>query len=693
MFGDESAELLGNQRNQTFLKERLEKSRISDLTLLGDDDPRRADMERRRTYVLEVIAQRPSKMTEETLQPIIDKVGNSRGEIDRAVYKKLSVKEGTRAKPSVSTVIRWVNVYTKAGEDERAFVPATKARGNRDRKFSGPRKVEDVAENISDAARAQMKIQAKRRAERVLEIIYEAIDEVYLNNQRFSIQDLYDTVVVKIADENEYRDFKDQLPVPNQSSIYNIVNKLDDREVVEARYGAKIAEEKYRASKLGPRPTRPLERTEADHTKTDLLVIDPVRMLPIGRPVLTWLICVYTKMILGFYISFNPYGSFAIMECLKHAIRPKTYVRDKYPGIKHEWPTYGVMETLVLDNAREFWGKHLEDACRQLGINIQYSQKGRAWYRPSVERSFRTFNTRLLHQQPGTTFSNIMDRADYDPQKNAIITPDLLDEITHKYIIDVQQYSLHRGIKDIPALRWEKGIQQWPPALPAKASDLDIVLGYIERRIINPYGIEVDTIIYNNEDLSLLRSQVKKSNKDRKFIIKRIPNDLSLIYVYDEKRDRYLPIPAIDQEYTKGLGMWQHSVIRKYVRERLRKNVDIVSLCRAKREIQKIVERDWNQVKTSRVKMARFRNEGIQDRGEILELCANSYTAKNVLNLPGPDQKPALMTPEAIELSRKGVSDLENAFNALGNTNKDKCGDNKLDISGFIDEDPILKNN
>ncbi|HWS99368.1 MAG TPA: Mu transposase C-terminal domain-containing protein [Pyrinomonadaceae bacterium] len=667
-------ELLGGNRNQVYLKELLKKTGISDLTLLEENDPRRAEVERRCAYVLEVMRESLSKLTKETLKPIIDKIGSERGDIELAEYKKLTKAEKAKlkSKPSVSSLIRWVNRYIKSGEDTRALIPATKARGNRERKFAGPRGNNKGADGVDEMARKRRKVQAQRQAERVGEIVDEAIDEVFLSEQRFSVEDVYDRVVVKVADENEMRTTDDQLPIPHRSSIYYVVNKLDDYDVLEARYGVKIAEEKYKAFGRGIRPSMPLERVEADHTKLDMFVIDPIMMLPIGRPILTWLVCVYTKMVLGFYISFNPYGSLAILECLKHAIRPKTYVRKKYPRIRQTWNTYGVMSKLVLDNAPEFWGKHLEDACRQLGINIQYGQKGKAWYRPTIERSFRIINTGLIHSQPGTTFSDVFDRADYDPQKNALITPDKLDEITHKFLIDYLQFRPHRGIKDIPALRWEKGIQQWPPSLPAKAADLDIVLGYIEHRQLHHYGIEIDTILYNDEDLSVLRSQHKS---DTKFAIKLNPNDLSLIYVYDDKHDRYLPVCATDQEYTKGLTLYQHKVIRRYVRERLKRKVDTVSLCRAKLEIQEIVERDWPRVKSSRVKMARFRNEGIQDRREGIEHKTDNDWMMQALGLSTTKERLLLINSEETEKSRKGISDLENAFNISGEVIKQETSE------------------
>lgn len=680
---DSEIELLGDNRNQAYLKELLKKTCVSDLTLVGEGDPRREEMERRRAYVLEVLAQRLGKLTEESLSPVINKVGYIRGDLELADYKKLTKeqKAKVKARPSVSSLIRWVNRYIKSGEDERAFIPAIKGRGNRARKFSGHRRNYVKAEKVSEAEQIRSKAQAKRRAERVGEIVDAAIDEVYMNEQRFSVQDVYDKVIVKVADENEMRASDDQLPEPHKSSIYDVVNKLDDYDLLEARYGKKIAEEKYKAFKRGPRPTMPLERVEADHTKLDLFVIDPVRMLPIGRPVLTWLVCVYTKMVLGFYISFNPYGSLSIMECLKHAIRPKAYVREKYPSINHRWGTYGVMRKLVLDNAPEFWGRHLEDACRQLGINIQYGQKGRAWYRATIERSFRTYNTGLIHRQPGTTFSNIFDRADYDPQKNALITLDALDEATHKYIIDILQFRLHRGINDIPALRWEKDIKQWPPPLPARAADLDIVLGYIERRKIHHYGIEIDTIIYNDEDLVTLR---RKSKSDEKCVIKRNPNDLSKIHVYDKKRDLYLPVLAVDQEYTKGLTLYQHEVIRKYVREQLKRDVDLVALCRAKLEIQEIITRDWNKTTPSKVKMARFRKEGVQNRCERIETTDKDWV-NEALGLPIAEAGPQLMIPEAVEQSRKGVSDFDSAFDISRHNNTGNGVNEHSTTSSFIE--------
>ena len=140
--------------------------------------------------------------------------------------------------------------------------------------------------------------------------------------------------------------------------------------------------------------------------------------------------------------------------------------------MKHDWPTYGIPEQIVVDNAKEFHGGNFKDACWQLGVEVEYSPPGRAWFRGTVERWFGTLNQRLLHELPGTTFSNIFDKKDYDPQKHAVISLNALLEMIHVWIVDIYHQSVHRGIRDIPHRRWMEAVVNDLPNLPASSSDL-----------------------------------------------------------------------------------------------------------------------------------------------------------------------------------------------------------------------------
>jgi len=86
------------------------------------------ELQRRISYVEATQAARVGKRTKETLKPIIEKVSSLIAD---------------REPPSTETLCRWLRFYDEAGRDARALVPATKARGNRKRRFlvDAPKKV------------------------------------------------------------------------------------------------------------------------------------------------------------------------------------------------------------------------------------------------------------------------------------------------------------------------------------------------------------------------------------------------------------------------------------------------------------------------------------------------------------------------------------------------------------------------
>jgi hypothetical protein len=115
------------------------------------------------------------------------------------------------------------------------------------------------------------------------------------------------------------------------------------------------------------------------------------------------------------------------------------------------------------------------------------------------------------------------------------------------------------------------------------------LIGFNADRAISPSGIELFTLRYNSPELAALRLNM---NKGEKAPLKYDPQDISVIYVYDRAEDRTIEVPALNQEYTRKLTIWQHHVIRKYARRIVQDCVDIEALCRAKEKIQQIVERE-----------------------------------------------------------------------------------------------------
>jgi putative transposase len=624
--------LLGDNRNYQFLQQKLAKSRGSDFSLLDKNDPRKIEARRRLEYVKEIKKRGLTTYTQKSLKPVI-----------HALHKKIRDK---KKKPHWSTVNRWRKAYEAAGDDFRALVSAEKARGNANHKYSGICLSEFSEEDIE-------------RANAVANIVEKLVRTQYLTKQRRTVASVHRMIEVCVTEDNKRRNDRDQLPVPDLSSIYRYIETLDPYVVDLARYGKRYADQKHRTHQQGPRPTRPMQRVQADHTRTNLMVVDTKTRLPLGRPWLTTLIDLDSKLIIGFYISFTPPSYLSVMQCLLHAIRPKTYVGKLYPKIEHTWDAYGIPEVIVVDNGKEFYSEEFEDACLQLGIEIEYAPRRAPWYKGSMERFYRTIETELYHELPGTTFSGILDKLDYDPAKHALISIDATLEVTHIWIVDIYSQSLHRGITDVPARKWKEGIKEWPPSVPPKKEDLQILLGYKEQRSISNSGIEFKSLFYNCKELGMIRRKLKPKEK---VVIKYDPNDISIIYVYDKGNDCYLPVPALDQEYTKGLTLWQHLVIKNYARKIAESHVDRDALCRAKRHLQTIVEREILTTKklAGSEKIARYLNLGQPNYVELIEEQQEEGTEHVLKN--GEDERVEKQGQVSVGSSLNNISDVGEAF-------------------------------
>lgn len=580
--------LLGYVGEYKHLKEHQQKTRVSDLTALENDDPRKVEAQWRQAYVLalDVVGRGHLKFTPAFLMPIIEKVGRSLGDMSTDEYKRLTpdqkqeLKEsGKRVQPSPISVYRWYVVWEEAAKDVRALVSATASRGNYERKIS----------------------KDKEKCEAVLVIIGDVVDQIYLTPERPSVQDTWDEMEVRIKRENDYREQSDKLPTPHITTLYNIINTIDPYERDLARYGKRYADVKHRTNKLGARPTRPLERVEIDETQLPFMVIDPERQLPIGRPWLIWAIDVFTRLIIGFYLSFTKPSYVEFMQCLLHSVKPKDYVREKYPKVINDWLPYGLWECVFTDNAKIYYSGGFKEALSHLGGRVDYSRRFMASDKPFVERSFGTFARRLLRKYPGTTFSNIFEKADYDPKKHALVPMDVLQEIAHIWIIDIYSRSYHRGLKDVPARVWETSIKKFPPTLPYDVHELEILLGYIAWRKVGP-TIEMFGLLYGCEVLAVVRQQLKGEKAKIKFN----PEDISLIWVYDHKNGVYIPVPALDQDYTRRLSLWAHNIIKEYAKRIAKGYVNRDDLCKARDTINLVVGEGIERMKSMGLKSAHW---------------------------------------------------------------------------------------
>ena len=498
---------------------------------------------------------------------------------------------------SVASLYRWIADYTRSDHDLRALIPVISRRGG----AGHGRLASEVEAMIDDVLRAR-----------------------YLVREAVTIEDVWHEILARIAEANQARAPDTQLVPPARATVARRINRLDLHERLAARQGGRAARQVFAHHGQRTNPTLPLERVELDHTRVDLIVIDEQDDLPLGRPTLTYCLDLATRYPLGYYLGFEPPSYLAVMECLAHAIRPKPSARDTY-GADHDWQTYGLPATLVVDNGKEFTGQSLQDACDVLGIRLEHSPVQTPQFKAGIERLFGTMNTRLFHTLPGTTFGSVARRGDYDSLEQACICLRDLQRLVTIFVVDLYAEQFHRGLNGVPARSWEQALQSgFVPRVPTSGDDLLVLLGRRAERVIQAYGIEFESLRYNCAALAPLRQRLAGYPVKVKYH----PADLSRVYVYDPIDHRYLTVPALAEEYTQGLSLWKHRVIRRTVLDE-QQTVDLAALGRTKRKIQEIVAaaRTQKRLRTRAVK-ARWEDEG-------------PATA----DLPPPDPSPGLSAP------------------------------------------------
>ncbi len=447
---------------------------------------------------------------------------------------------------SLSARKRWLRDFIASGYDIRALVPLAEGRpGGR-----GGRRLDPAIEKVVAALIDEGKLRV-------------AVGEV----PAVSLNDLAAAARIRVSTLNRERGDDEALRPPSRKVIGArlVAARLDH--LLKRQRSALESHKEDTQTQVGSRPTRVYERVEIDHSPIDLIVVDDVDRLPIGRPEATYAADGYSRYPAGLHVSFAPVSAQAVMSCLAQCILPEVPgqdIRTLY-GTEHGRQSYGMIETVFLDNERCNVGNSVREACGQLGTHFEQQPLGQPWLKGMIERYIRTHHNDLLHYLPGTTFSNIVRRGDYDPMAMACISYSAFKAIMHVWLYDIYAERKHAGLgKRIPARVLEEGLLRYPPVLDHSAEHVRLTLLDTERRNVHHYGIDINGLRYQGPALAPLRARLQYA-KDKEVKVNFHREDLGQIHVLDEFEGRWLTIPANPDfaTYARGLSLWKHHLIVK----------------------------------------------------------------------------------------------------------------------------------
>jgi putative transposase len=351
---------------------------------------------------------------------------------------------------------------------------------------------------------------------------------------------------------------------PGRKSITARIRSRKAADVVARRCGRKASRDRYAPAVGSLEAGYPLALIQIDHTLVDVIVVDSETRAPVQRPWLTIAIDVHSRCVAGFHLSLEPPSATSVALCLTHAALPKdAWLAERQ--IESGWPMRGVPEHLHLDNAKEFRSEALRRGCEQYGIAIDYRPVRTPHYGGHIERLIGTMMGKV-HLLPGTTFSNITERSDLDPEKSAAMTLAEVERWLGHAIAGVYHRELHRGLGMTPLEAWRRGIVghgemlgRGEPTAVADPRRFLIDFLPIERRLVRRDGVRLHGIGYWADVLSTW-----VGDPDR-MIVRYDPRDLSRIHllgpdgVYYDVSYRDLRRPPV--------SLWEHRIAVRRLRE------------------------------------------------------------------------------------------------------------------------------
>jgi putative transposase len=383
------------------------------------------------------------------------------------------------------------------------------------------------------------------------QLVNKVIEERYLTRSRPNAEEICRIVHRRCVEGG--------LKPVSRNAVRSRINRLDLKLVAQARHGGKSAQNRY-AQRPGHFPVdRILQSVQIDHALADVIVVDERDRLSIGRPWLTLAVDVYSRCVLGFYVSLDSPAVTSIGLCLTQACLPKKpwlQARD----LDLEWPMCGLPSVLRADNGKDFRSDALRRGCREHGIELDFRPIATPHFGGHIERLIGSVMGRI-HLLPGTTFSNPRERKDYPSEEKAAMT---LAEFEHWLAVEVSERyhrDQHRGLGATPLSVWEHGVSAGvEQTLPADPRRFRLSFLPIEYRTLQRGGVQLNKIHYWSDVLPTL---VKR---DEPLVLHYDPRDLSRIYVKAPDHS-YVDVPYADIRLPP-VSLWELRAARRFLAQR-----------------------------------------------------------------------------------------------------------------------------
>ncbi len=376
----------------------------------------------------------------------------------------------------------------------------------------------------------------------VEQLMTQAISSVYLSSERRDANSVRDEVIGKAMEMGLLDAVGSTLKIPSVRTIQRRISQIDPYVTTRARQGELAAQRYVRASGKKIVALFALASVEIDTHYLDILIIDPDTGEVLGRPYLICIIDVKTRVVVGTHLSLYPPSAVTSLAALKDMLLK-----------------YGIPSQIITDNGVEIKNTSFAFVCETLCIIINRAQIREPDNKPHIESFFRTLTYAITQKMPGTTFSNVSQRANYNSEKEAAFTLAQVSTLIEQWIENVYHITIHTRTGRAPILDWRDSVKTVKPMVLTE-NEVDKLIRRPVTRNIHSGRVLINYIEYYSHALAI--------HEGESVIV--LVDDLNLHYVFvkhPSESDTLILAESTDPEYTLGLNSYVHEEAKKIRKE------------------------------------------------------------------------------------------------------------------------------
>jgi hypothetical protein len=462
-----------------------------------------------------------------------------------AILANIVAKSGKQLK----TLYDYLKIYWKHGKRKNAFLPnygncgaPGKERTAAAKKRGRPRKYDNnVGVNADEATKT---------------IFEKAIKKYYHTRDGHTLKYAYDMMIaehyvgyITLPDGAKKAEPLNSGIIPTIEQFRYWYHKMhSDKETITKRKGATKFELEHRAitGKSDFGIMGPGAKYQIDATVGDVYLVSRFNRADIiGRPVIYFIIDVFSRMVTGMYVGLEGPSWAGAMMALANAMSDKVKYCAEYGVVitPEEWPCFGVPGAILGDRG-EMESKSVETMINTLNVRVENAPPYRGDMKGIVEQYFNITNETALFRLPGHVKPDMAERGGKDYRLDAKLDIHQLTKILIQCVLHHNNHHLLEtyertsdmiadGVVPIPLEIWNWGITHLSGALRSFPEDkIKLALMPADTASVTAKGVRYRNIYYLcDRAVSEYWFERARSKGAWKIDISFDPRNMSTIYI------------------------------------------------------------------------------------------------------------------------------------------------------------------